>query len=607
MQGRNGRTLRVLAAGWAAVLAMNGLSRADDYARLSPFTGLRWKGEVPEARLRGTWYRVVAIDGVAVEEILAHAKQAHGRKWQRRFAEDLVQLMTEMGKAPGERVSLDLIKLKTGKAVHFDAVKMTHTNRQALLAQRRKAEERQGPAGGGWDARLSGEQIERDLRELREALEQRYSYLPLAESRGYDWRKALEEIEEQCRGGVTRRAFAIGLAEAINRFGDGHTRVRGKYEYLPGGYLPVVLEDVDGRLIVLKDDRSGLVDEKRPYLASIDGVAGEDWLKAASAMSAEGSAQFSRRNAIEMAHWATFVRQALRLDASESIAIELRDASGEDKMIRTLAVAGRPPQIVQRQGPTEGKALPGGIGYLRIAEMSDEPAFLDRLTTAMQTFANAPGLVIDVRGNPGGSRDALRTLYPMLCDGTEGPRVVNVAKYRLRPGEERGRKEGYLENRSLFPLRSKRWKAEERAAIEKFASGFEPEWTPPADQFSEWHYMVLGPGRGATPVYRGRVAVLMDEGCFSAADIFLGAMKGLPRVTLIGRASGGGSGRAARVTLSESRLEVLMSSMASFRPDGRLYDGRGVEPDVVVEREIGDILGTSDSALEAAMKHLRER
>ena len=46
--------------------------------------------------------------------------------------------------------------------------------------------------------------------------------------------------------------------------------------------------------------------------------------------------------------------------------------------------------------------------------------------------------------------------------------------------------------------------------------------------------------------------------------------------------------------------------MASFRPDGRLYDGRGVEVDVEVELEPEYfIAGGDDAVLNAALEHLR--
>jgi C-terminal processing protease CtpA/Prc len=45
--------------------------------------------------------------------------------------------------------------------------------------------------------------------------------------------------------------------------------------------------------------------------------------------------------------------------------------------------------------------------------------------------------------------------------------------------------------------------------------------------------------------------------------------------------------------------------MASFRPDGKLYDGNGVTPDVLVEPHAADWIGRTDTMLEAALKRLR--
>ena len=60
--------------------------------------------------------------------------------------------------------------------------------------------------------------------------------------------------------------------------------------------------------------------------------------------------------------------------------------------------------------------------------------------------------------------------------------------------------------------------------------------------------------------------------------------------------------------LRATGLDVRLSSMASFRPDGARYDGRGVEPDVVVLPAPEDLVGEGDAQLEAALRLLkRER
>ena len=114
------------------------------------------------------------------------------------------------------------------------------------------------------------------------------------------------------------------------------------------------------------------------------------------------------------------------------------------------------------------------------------------------------------------------------------------------------------------------------------------------------------PGGKGVHHYDRPVIVLQDSGCFSATDIFLGAFEGIPGVTLLGVPSGGGSGRSRKVTLPRSGVRLRVSSMASFQPGGKLYDGNGVHPDVIVEPTPGDWIGRSDSMLDAAVARIRK-
>ncbi|HKS16138.1 MAG TPA: S41 family peptidase, partial [Planctomycetota bacterium] len=219
---------------------------------------------------------------------------------------------------------------------------------------------------------------------------------------------------------------------------------------------------------------------------------------------------------------------------------------------------------------------------------------------------NTRGLVIDVRGNGGGTRDILRAIFPYFMKATDPLHVANIAAYRLPPDVAPDKEEGYLQDRELHPVTSSAWSPEERISIEKFAKMFKPEWVPPAGQFSAWHYFALK--RGAAPFHYERPAViLMDTNCFSATDIFLAAFKGWRNVTLIGTPSGGGSGRAQRYTLTNSKIQLKLSSIASFRRDGSMYDGKGVAPDVEVHPQPGDFLrARSDSVLGSALKRFKK-
>jgi hypothetical protein len=68
----------------------------------------------------------------------------------------------------------------------------------------------------------------------------------------------------------------------------------------------------------------------------------------------------------------------------------------------------------------------------------------------------------------------------------------------------------------------------------------------------------------------------------------------------MGTPSSGGSGRARPVELMHSKVRVMLSTMASFRADGSLFDGEGVAPAVLHHATLDDWLGRGDSALAAA-------
>ena len=87
----------------------------------------------------------------------------------------------------------------------------------------------------------------------------------------------------------------------------------------------------------------------------------------------------------------------------------------------------------------------------------------------------------------------------------------------------------------------------------------------------------------------------------------LGALEIHPRVTLVGTPSSGGSARSQRFTLDHSLIEVRCASMASFRPNGRPYDGRGIEVDIEVHPDPTFFIeGGRDDVLLVAIESLKE-
>lgn len=110
------------------------------YPKLAPFTDVRWGKDRPVVEIDGEFQLLFSIDGIDVDKIVAFCQQAYGEKWQKRFGEDLVQVLTEMGHEPKDTVRLDVLSTGPGAARTTKEVGMTASNRQKVRAA---AEERE--------------------------------------------------------------------------------------------------------------------------------------------------------------------------------------------------------------------------------------------------------------------------------------------------------------------------------------------------------------------------------------------------------------------------------------------------------------------------------
>ncbi len=110
------------------------VSSGTGFARLAPYEGIVWPENTPgqpQVLLGSDWFQLTSVDGMAVAEIIAHARAVFGSSWQKRFDEDLVEVLGGMGNPPGESVLLGLRDLETGEALVRIAA-MSSESRDAL-------------------------------------------------------------------------------------------------------------------------------------------------------------------------------------------------------------------------------------------------------------------------------------------------------------------------------------------------------------------------------------------------------------------------------------------------------------------------------------------
>ncbi len=89
-------------------LSRKKLVTMDGYAKVAPYTGVRWENDQPIVRVGDKWSPLVSIDGIPIDRIMEFANKEYGEKARKRLAEDLVRLLTEMGHEPDWRVTLGL-------------------------------------------------------------------------------------------------------------------------------------------------------------------------------------------------------------------------------------------------------------------------------------------------------------------------------------------------------------------------------------------------------------------------------------------------------------------------------------------------------------------
>ncbi|MBW2459190.1 MAG: DUF4150 domain-containing protein [Deltaproteobacteria bacterium] len=103
-----------------------------------------------------------------------------------------------------------------------------------------------------------------------------------------------------------------------------------------------------------------------------------------------------------------------------------------------------------------------------------------------------------------------------------------------------------------------------------------------------------------TDPYEVELVVLVDGETASAAELFAGCLQQHGRARLVGEPTFG-KGRLQKVVPDIAGKGVLYASVASCRlPDGREVEGQGIEPDVTVGP--GD--GVGDPQLDTALRHL---
>jgi tricorn protease len=225
-------------------------------------------------------------------------------------------------------------------------------------------------------------------------------------------------------------------------------------------------------------------------------------------------------------------------DTDVSVAYEDERGASHTASIRRRARSGRLSPDFPAFMEFTSRRLEHGVGYLRLSTFAGH----DEVCRAIASMAGAPGLVIDLRGNPGGD-DPQRIAEWLVTERT----VLFRNRTRTGSGE---------------------------VAVE--------------------------PAEGA---YSGPVSVLIDALSTSASELFAAGLQAAGRAVVVGERSSGWCTSRGLVMLPNGAI-VVHPNIEHSAPDGTVLEGRGVKPDIEVHLTREALLQGGDPQLEAAVQCL---
>ncbi len=576
--------------------------------KASPFTAVKWENNQPIVQFNAKWYTLEKLEMLTTKELLDFCKQNFGTKWQKRFSEDLVEVLKEMDTPPNEKVKLVLSQ--GTKQINVIGT-YTLENRQKVLkynnAKKKKAERLK---------KITTSQAIEDIREFQQIIEERSSYSHLT---AFDYRNKIDSLKTTIAASknvIDINYLTYELAKILAEIGDRHSSVKNesfkKEEHSTYSLqLPFSIAPLNGKPVVLKHtNKEGIYEylhTKYPYLKSINGIDINVMISSLvyKSKKAPKEARFTRGlseiqqlgklyfiNNLKLPEQIEVVFTNGKIDKKEIIQLQ----NGQFRYYSKLELDSYSniKNIKKRNFKSISRVLNGNIGYIKIPRMYgfDEVDGLKQfIDSTFTSFFNTKALIIDVRFNPGGRRDLIKQFASYIIPKSKSPWIANIAYLRT---DKKDVIHNSMASRLLYENTSNEFKDIDRKSIEVFSKNFNTQKEFDTSKFSNPHYMVLESG---DKEYTKPIYILVNEHSFSAATVYTSAFKGLPNVKIVGVTTDGSSGNSKKMQLKHSKILVKMSTMLSFQRNGETLDGNGTKPDIYISDDEGQILKGNDVQL----------
>ena len=369
---------------------------------------------------------------------------------------------------------------------------------------------------------------------------------------GVDWRAVGVRYSPMALASSNDEAFWDLLDRMTGELKDAHTRVdsptrvelRNRDESVTLGFSFVPLE---GRLAV-----TGVHPESDAWWAGVRpgmtlaAIAGEPALRAYDKLMAD-----TRLDSTDRSRHMRAVRRLVW--GADGSSVEFTFDRGDGTRFSTTLTRNR---LSTRPGASH-RILPSGFGYLRLTQWT--LGLTGSTLEGLAALKSTPGIVIDLRGNPGGSVHAVNSLL-----GRFFTTRTDLGRSTTRTGRPVAMFFGTVE---IMKLKSEL--------------------------------------AGSKDAYTGPVVVLVNAGSASGSELFAGAMQAAGRAVIVGEPSCGCLLGFLGYTRVPGGGELAYSEVGFLLSNGKRIEGEGVIPDHLVARTFADLRENRDRALETAQELLK--
>ncbi|HZF93490.1 MAG TPA: S41 family peptidase [Allosphingosinicella sp.] len=369
---------------------------------------------------------------------------------------------------------------------------------------------------------------------------------------GADWPAVRARYRPLAEEAADDEALHTLLRRMTGELRDAHTRVMTPEQALArrrdeSASTGVILFEVEGRPVVfdVRPDTPAAAAGLRPGMAVL-AVNGVPIAEALGRAHADVGPSSSGRAAAVLAY--------LRLiagPAGEPLRLDLANADGSRRNVVL-------PRLVRRTAPRfEARRLDSGALYVRFDRIDAPVARLFR--AALKEHRDAPGLILDLRSNPGGDgREGARVVAPLL------DRPTLIARLRTRTGRAPSALLGLVR----LPLE-------------------------------------LKAGEAGAQLFANPVAILVNEGTGSTSEVIAAALQERRRAIVVGARSCGCALGVLRHRRLATGASLAISEVGLLSGMGRRIEGEGVVPDVAAAPSLSDLRQGRDAMLEAAVAALQ--